>query len=382
MRWLFCWTNLEVIRFEFSRSTFPFEMQFLLTSHVLLAVMKKLVQVIFLCMGTIGLAQTGGEHIFPFLDLGYNARANGLGRDFVSVMDDDINIGVSNPAMLNSGMHNTIGFNQALLAGGINFGMVSYGRHFEGVGTGSAHIRYVAYGEMDRTDVNGEVMGTFSAGDFILGAGFGRQLNPRISVGANLNFIFSQLESFNSFGVGLDLAGTYRNENERTTVTAMIRNAGYQLTTYTSDVRAPLPTQALMAVSHKLEHAPFRVSLVAHHLNKWDLTYNDPNLQPTTDPLTGEEIPVPVAGFGEKLARHFIVQLELVVGKTLHVRMAFDYQRRREMIVQQRPGMGGFSFGTGLYFKRFSLDYGLLIFSSAGYNNMLTLTTNLDKWKK
>ena len=70
-------------------------MQFLLTSHVLLAVMKKLVQVIFLCMGTIGLAQTGGENIFPFLDLGYNARANGLGRDFVSVMDDDINIGVS-----------------------------------------------------------------------------------------------------------------------------------------------------------------------------------------------------------------------------------------------------------------------------------------------
>jgi hypothetical protein len=336
----------------------------------------------FCLMSFNGFSQTGGENIFPFLDLGYNARANGLGRDFISVMDKDINLGVANPAMLNKEMHNTIGFNQALLAGGINYGMVAYGRSIGDLGTGSLHLRYVSYGEMDRTDVNGETIGTFSAGDFILGAGFGRQLNPRISVGANFNLILSQLESFNSFGMALDLAGTYRVKNERTTVTAMIRNAGYQLSTYTTDDRAPLPTQALMAISHELEHAPFRVSVVAHHLNKWDLTYNDPNLKPTIDPLTGDEIPVPIAGFGEKLARHFIVQLEMLAGETLHIRMAFDYQRRREMLVQQRPGMGGFSFGTGLNFKRFSIDYGLLIFSSAGFNNMLTLTTNFDKWKK
>jgi len=344
--------------------------------------MKGLVIFSFSVLSFFGFSQTGGENVFPFLDLGYNARANGLGGDFISVMDKDINLGVSNPSLLNSQMHNTIGFNQALLAGGINHGMIAYGRDFKDYGTGSLHLRYVAYGQMDRTDVNGETIGTFSAGDFILGAGFGRQLNPRISVGANVNVILSQLESFTSFGIALDLAGTFRSENERTTITAMIRNAGYQLSTYTTNDRAPLPTQALMAVSHKLEHAPFRVSVIAHHLNQWDLTYTDPSLQPTIDPLTGDEVPVPVAGFGEKLARHFIVQLEMLAGEAVHIRMAFDYHRRREMLVQQRPGMGGFSFGTGLNFKRFSVDYGVLIFSSAGFNNMLTLTTNFDKWKK
>jgi len=48
----------------------------------------------------------------------------------------------------------------------------------------------------------------------------------------------------------------------------------------------------------------------------------------------------------------------------------------------QRPGLAGFSLGAGLYFKRFSIDYGLSVFSKAGFNNMLTLTTNFDKWKK
>lgn len=330
----------------------------------------------------ITFSQTGGEHIFPFLDLDYNARNSALGRYNIAVKDKDVNMGVNNPSLLNDEMHNTIGFNQALLAAGINHGMVAYAMKVEDHGVASAHLRYVAYGKMDRTDVNGEVIGTFSAGDFILGAGFGSQLNPRISVGGNANLIWSQLESFTSVGMSIDLAGTYTNEDERTTIAAVVRNAGYQFTTYTDSDRVPLPTNAMMSISHRLQHAPFRLAIVAHNLNRWDLTYNDPNAQPTVDPLSGEEIPVPTAGFGEKLARHFIYQIEVLAGDAVRLRMAFDYQRRREFLVPNRPGMAGFSFGTGLNFKRFSLDYGLLIYSNAGYNNLLTLTTNFDKWKK
>lgn len=335
---------------------------------------------IFLCFQ--GMAQTGGEHIFQFLEMAYNARSAALGRKLITVYDDDVNMGVENPAAFNSSMDNSIGFNQALHAGGINHGMVAYAKHFEGVGTGSAHLRYVAYGTMDRTDVNGQTIGTFSAGDFVLGGSFARRLNPRISIGASFNIIWSQLESYSSMGVALDFGGMYISENERTTVSAVVRNAGIQLTTYTEKNRAPLPVQPMLGISHKLAHAPFRFSVVAHHLNQWDLTYTDPNLKPTIDPLTGEEVPVPVAGFGEKLAHHFLFQVEVLAGETLRIRGAFDYHQRRQMLVQNRPGMGGFSFGAGLNFKRFSVDYGLFIFSSAGFNNLLTLRTDFDKWKK
>ncbi|MEX1192938.1 MAG: type IX secretion system protein PorQ [Brumimicrobium sp.] len=347
--------------------------------------MKIIAVTLFVLSPFLLLAQTGGVNVFPFLDLGYNARAVALGREFITAYDDDINMGVLNPASLNEEMHHSIGFNHALHAGGINHGQLAYGRHFDGIGTGAAHLRYVAYGEMDRMDVNGEKIGTFSAGDFILGASLGKKLNPRISIGASLNLIWSQLESYSSFGLSLDLAGMYESENERTTVTAIVKNAGFQLSTYTKteeNNRAPLPIQPMLGISHRLQHAPFRFSVVAHNLNQWDLTYNDPTLEPTVDPLTGEEIPVPEAGFGEKLGRHFIFQLEVLGGDVLRIRGAFDYNQRRQFLVENRPGMGGFSFGVGLNFKRFSVDYGLKVFSSAGFNNLLTLRTDFDKWKK
>jgi hypothetical protein len=339
--------------------------------------------IIILCLiPFVTFGQTGGTNAFPFLDLPDNARAAALGRKFITAYDDDINTGIQNPASFNSEMDNSIGFNQALLAGGINHGMVAYAKDIDKVGTAAIHLRYVAYGKMDRTDVNGENIGKFSAGDFALGGSVGRTLNKNISIGATINLIWSQLESYNSMGISVDLAGMYRSLNERTTVSAVVRNAGVQLSTYTEKTRAPLPVQAMLGLSHKLEHAPFRFSIVAHHLNKWDLTYNDPNAEPTTDPLTGEFIPVETASFGEKLGRHFIVQIETLIGKTVRIRGAFDYNQRREMLVQNRPGMGGFSFGAGMNFKRFTVDYGLFIFSSAGFNNMISLRTDFDKWRK
>ncbi len=98
--------------------------------------------------------------------------------------------------------------------------------------------------------------------------------------------------------------------------------------------------------------------------------------------LTGDTIPVPVAGFGEKLARHFTGQVEVLASKNIHLRAGFDYHRRQEMKLESRPGIAGFSFGLGLYFKRFSVDYGFSVYSRAGFNNMLTITSHLNNWRK
>ncbi|RFC53928.1 type IX secretion system protein PorQ [Brumimicrobium aurantiacum] len=326
--------------------------------------------------------QTGGKNAFPFLDLPDNARSAALGRKFITAFDNDVTTGIQNPASFNSEMDNSIGFSQALLGGGINHGSVAYAKNLKDAGTAALHLRYVAYGNMDRTNVNGEKIGTFSAGDFALGGSIGRTLNKNLSIGATFNIIWSQLESYSSMGLSVDIAGMYRSLNGRTTVSAIVRNAGVQITTYTTDTRSPLPIQAMLGMSHKLEHAPFRFSVVAHHLNQWDLSYNDPSAVPTIDPLTGETIPVEKAGFGEKLGRHFIFQVEALIGDALRIRGAFDYNQRQEMLVQNRPGMGGFSFGAGLNFKRFTVDYGIFIFSSAGFNNMITLRTDFDKWRK
>ena len=331
---------------------------------------------------TLSYSQTGGVTSFQLLDLTFNARSAGLGGDFISVKDKDVNMGVANASLLNSDMHNTISFSTALLAGGINYGTMAYGYNLKDIATMSTYIKYVSYGTMQRTSVSGESEGTFSPFEMIAGSSIGRELNPRLSIGANVNILYSQLETYYSLGASVDFAGTFYNEEKEFLVTVLAKNIGYQFKTYTTDTRAPLPVEVQLATSYKLPHAPFRISLLAHHLNKWDITYNDPNQQPSIDPLTGEFIPIESAGFMEKLARHFTYQLEVLIGKNIDLRAGFDYHRRKEMALAERPGVSGFSFGAGAKFRKFSLDYGFVIYSRAGFSNMLTLSTNLSTWKK
>lgn len=341
-----------------------------------------LARISFVCFLSLNLnAQSGGTKTFAFLDLTYNARAAGLGNDFISVKDQDINLGMANPALLNQKMIGQLSVNQAFMAGGVNYGMAAFGFKLKDGVLGTS-VRYVNYGEFIRREINGTEAGSFNPFECIISGSYGKQLNPRISVGAGLNLIASQLESYNAFGITADLGGVYTNESENLLVTAFVKNAGIQLKNYTTKEKDELPVEFQMAVSYKLSHAPFRFSLFAHHLNIWDITYNDPTLQPTIDALTGDTIPVKYAGFGEKIARHFTYQAEILISKNLHLRTGFDYHRRQEMKLTDRPGLSGFTFGIGMYFKKFSLDYGFAITSRAGFNNMLTFSTNLGLWRK
>jgi hypothetical protein len=331
----------------------------------------------FFFIGT-GTAQIGGTTGFNFLNLPFNARVGGLGGDFITARDFDQNLGIQNPALLNETMDKRGSINQGLLAGGVNSGGLNYARHFSNGITGLAHFRYVAYGTMRRTDINGTDLGSFSPGDFILGASASKSINERMHIGATFNLIYSQLDNYIAFGNSLDIGGCYTDEDKRLVVSGVIKHLGFQWKGYNQE-RSALPLEVQMGISHKLAHAPFRFSLLGQHLEKWDLTYNDPNAKDRTDPLTGEVIPAERAGFGEKLARHFIFQTEILFGKKLHLRVGFDYHRRQELKLVQRPGIAGFSFGAGLYFKRFSVDYGLMSYSSAGMQNMLSLTLPIGK---
>lgn len=344
--------------------------------------MKNLILLFFIIFYQFSFAQIGGKTTFALLDLGYSARSNALGENFITVKDQDVNLGVSNPSLYNRKMDKMGGLSQTLLAGGINYGMVAYAKQKDTITTIAGHLRYINYGKMERTDVSGASLGNFTPSEYIVGVGLGRKLNQQIAVGANFNLIYSQLESFNAFGISLDLAGTYTLEKSNLLVTALVKNAGVQLNTYINKNRAPLPADFQMGISHKLKHAPFRFSLVAHHLNIWDLTYTNPNLKPTINALTGDTIPIKKINFVEHLGNHLIFQNEILVSKSIHIRAAFDIYKRQNLKLEQKPGLSGFSFGLGLYFKRFNLDYGLSIYSKAGFSNSITITTNFDNWKK
>lgn len=340
-----------------------------------------LILIIISFSSTIVYSQYGGTLSFPFLDLDYGARSSGLGGNFIFAKDGDLNLGITNPSLLNSEMNNKVALNQSFHAGGINIGMVSYGRSLKNDRFFTGHLRYVSYGKMQGRDINGEPTSTFNPFDYIIGVGFGQQLNPRISVGGNVNFIGSNLETYSSYGAAIDLGGTYTSASEQLLVTALVRNAGMQFNAYNIE-KHPLPANFILGASYKLEHAPIRFSLQAHHLNKWEIAFDDPKQLASVDPLSGDIIPADRPNFWNKLGQHFSYHVEILPSKLIHLRAGFNYYQRQSLKVESRPGIAGFSFGTGLNFKRFSLDYGFTVYSRAGFNHSIGLSAHLDKIKK
>lgn len=340
--------------------------------------MKKLFS--FIAVGfvvTFSHAQTGGLNSFQNLNAFYHARTIGLGGDLIAVKDGDINLGLSNPALINAKMMGRGSINQSVLSGGANTGSIAYGKTIKNYYS-SLNFRYISYGKMTRTDINGTELGTFSPGDFIVGASAAKNINERLLIGATVNLLYSQLDNYTAFGTSLTVGGAYTNEKKRFVVAGVVRNLGVTIKSYTG-VREPLPLSVEIGISKKLEHAPFRFSITGQHLQRWDLSYVDPNEKNEIDPLTGDTIFVQRASFAEKVARHLRFQTELLFGPKFHLRIGFDYQRRKELAATNRPGLAGFSFGTGMYFKRFTLDYGWLIYSAAGFQHAIAITIPLGK---
>ncbi len=94
--------------------------------------------------------------------------------------------------------------------------------------------------------------------------------------------IYSGYEDYTSYGLAVDIAGSYINPEHNLTVSLTARNIGTQLKPFVSRNIESLPLEINLGVTQKLKHLPFRYSIILTNLHKWDLTYYDP---PTTQTI-------------------------------------------------------------------------------------------------
>ena len=344
--------------------------------------MKNIFLIFLVALSSFSFAQQGGLHTFQFLDLDFNARSMALGGDFVALKDGDVDLSVSNPGSISEEMNNKISLNHFVYPSGINYGQLAYAKNFESVGTFVGHLRYVSYGKFTRTDQAGSEQGSFTAGDYALGVGCGKDLNKYFSIGANVNMLFSHYETYTSLGAAVDLATVFHDKKSNLTATLIARNVGYQIKGFTQGNHEPLPIEVLAGISYKFHHAPFRLSLMGTDLTNWDLTYNDPNLVPAIDQLTGDTIPVPNASFATKLAYHTNFGLEILPNENFFIRAGFNFGRRNGLGVENRKGASGISFGLGLKTNNFVFNYGISFYSAAGISNAFGITYQLGGKRK
>ncbi len=325
-------------------------------------------------------AQSGGYTAYKFLNLTNSARVAALGANFLTIHDNDLSLALANPSLISTKMHNTLSLNFVDNFAGTHYGFASYGFNLQKFGSFAGTMQYSNYGKSDQTTETGEIIGQFNAGEYAFNLGWGRMLDSVFSIGANVKAIYSGLDIYNSFGMAVDVAGSYV-PNETFCASLLFRNIGMQLTSYTSADTEPLPFEIQAGISKKLAHVPFRYSLLLQHLEKWDLGYTDPNAP--VDPFTGEAATQSgMENFADNAMSHIVIGGEFIPAKFLSIRLGYNYLRRKEMKVESVPGMVGFSWGLGINVSKFSFSYSRSAYHEVGSPNYISVSTNLGDWSK
>ena len=324
-------------------------------------------------------AQTGGNNTFEFLNLTSSARVLALGNVLVNAVDDDVNIAQQLPSLNHAGMNHQLSVNFTNYYAGIRFGSLVYGMpnvKFENVTFG---LQYLNYGDFNRTDAYGNLTGTFSAGEYAFYASALVFKQSKFWFGSALKGVYSNLESYNSFGFLADVSATYEVKKERVFASLLIKNMGFQLKTYAHESE-PMPFEILLGVSSKLKHAPFRWSVTWSHLEKWDLSYVNPEAS-SVDLITNEEVQVE-SNTRDKILSHLHVGGEFLLGKNFNLRMGYNFRRRQELALDLYKHNVGLSWGFGVKVRKFQLNYARAFYHAVGPMHTFSVISNTAKFKR
>ncbi len=353
--------------------------------HSLLAhqitIIQKTILFVILGIGALSLnAQIGGLFTYDFLNLSSSARATALGGYPISISDEDVAQGLANPALINEKMSHHLSINHNFHLADISHGFMAYGLSLKDQKTSFIiGASYINYGEFTRADIFGNRTGNFSGSENAFTLGASRSIDERLKVGANLKFVNSNFDTYQSIGLGLDLGLYYHNDIKDLSWSFVVKNIGGQLSSF--DVqREPFPIDIQIGYAKRLEHLPFRFMITGHKLHRWNL--RSPLDDQGTISLIGQE-PQEPSSFSktvDNVFRHLAFGGELMIGQkeAFKLRFGYNHLRNKELSVSGFRSLSGLSFGFGLRIKKIQLDYGVGWYHLAGGANHLSVSIDLE----
>ena len=321
-------------------------------------------------------SQVGGEQIFNFLNVSTSARQAALGGEVLTLYDD-INQPLWNPSTINKEIDNHASVSYVDFLADISYGSLSFAHLINRrLGTLHAGVTYVNYGKFIGADENGVETGTFKAKDLSFSLGYAYKIpNINIHAGANLKFISSSIENFTSSGAALDIGFTYFNDLKPYIFTAVIRNVGYQITTF-DELRESLPLEIAVGASYKLENVPLQWHITIDNLQQWNVSTENPSDSQTT--IGGNTSNDKISFLGNAF-RHVVVGAEFFPDKGFNLRLGYNFRRARELRLTESRTFSGFTAGFGLKMGKLKLNYAFTKFHPASNTNTFTLNIDLSK---
>lgn len=331
--------------------------------------MKKPVLIILLTISTGFLyAQIGGKKIFEFLNLPTNARTSALGGVVVSATDNDVNMFLSNPALLDSANDNFISFNHLGFYADTKYNSFAYTKNFKKWGTIGFGIQHIGYGSFDSYDASGNSIGTFDAGETAITISKNHQVGP-FTFGVNFKYVQSIIDTYKASGLFVDFGGVFRHPEKELVVALNFKSLGFLLSDYTNTSNSELPLDVQVGVTFKPQFMPFRFTFTGHNLVRDNIVFFDDNIS------SPEDKPKQV----DKVLRRINIGTELILGKNFNVRVGYNHLIRKELRLQESAKGAGISFGFMIRIKAFELAYTNTSYHASGGRSFITITSDLNR---
>ncbi|MFP4416631.1 MAG: PorV/PorQ family protein [Chitinispirillaceae bacterium] len=215
--------------------------------------------------------QKAGTTLFPFLDLGYDARSLGMGSADIGVKNDLSGV-FSNPAALYriDDRRGLITYKPVIMD--IRSGSFAYGLPLKNNGVLAANLIYMSYGALDGVDINNQPTGeTWKPYSVAGSVSYANRIFNSMGVGVALKGIYDRIGSDETYssadGFALDAGWQYNMADIDLNYGIVIRNLGFVRSGYSEDsddVRLPITVGT--GISYRPTHV--RELLIAFDLEK------------------------------------------------------------------------------------------------------------------
>lgn len=336
-----------------------------------------------------------GQMGMSFLNMPMSARQNALGGQNVSIEEGELSAALSNPSLLSDNTHMRLQLNYAYLMTGINLASAMYGHNYK-ENMFAVAVHYLDYGTMRYADEYGNLLGgTFSARDMLIDFIYSRQLGDMFKVGAALKPVYSIYESYSSFALGADIGAHFQTKDKSFQLGLSLQNVGWQLKKFYDDAdggrRAMLPLNLQLGLNYRLPHAPIRIGMTLHNLQRWNIGYeisgNATYTLGSKKGLSGEEWTLAKQNgavmWYDMLFRHTIFFIDIVPkSDKFYITLSYNHRRRAELGIADIRSLAGFALGAGLNLKQVRLAAAFSQFAKGQYVYQISLTLDINSMMK
>lgn len=285
-------------------------------------------------------AQDSRDTSFDLTRLDPSARSAALSGAVTALPGSDPAALYANPALLSPEAAGQLSLGYLNHLSDVNAGFATYAREVKGVGRLALGVRYLTYGEFERSDGTGGVPvegpGTFGASEAAITLGYAHDVNSRVRVGAAVHALFESVDDASGQAVVADAGVAYHVPSQLLTLSASVHGVGAVSTSLGEDT-ARLPLDLRVGISKRLRYLPLTFTVSGHELQNVD---NDEG----------------GSAFDEAL-RHVAAGGELQLGKALALRAGYHPGRAEGLRTGERLDLAGLNVGFGIATRRVTVDY-------------------------